>query len=104
MPIIWFEQKVTITPELASDLQLVFTVPTIGFIVLAVFISIGIIMIVWVPLRNLCRSQRGHEIEATTDVTAEASPFIDRKLKNADIIISSKNGDINSMKDYTTKK
>lgn len=86
---------------MASEIQIIFTAPKIGFIVLGVFITIGIIMIVWVPLRNLCQNRKNHEVEANTDVTAEASPFIDRKLKNSEIIISSKNGDINSMKDYS---
>lgn len=101
MPTIWFEQKVTITPEMASEIQLIFTAPKIGFLVCGIFVAIGMLMIVWVPLRNLCQNRKVHEIEGNTDVTAEASPFINGKLKNSDLIISSKNGDINSMKDYS---
>lgn len=58
IPILWFEQRVTMLPEMADELKKVFIVPTIGYCVLGAVIFVGLIMIFWFPVATLLCSKR----------------------------------------------
>ncbi|XP_075153553.1 protein peste-like [Haematobia irritans] len=58
LPLIWFEQRVRITPELASDLKMIPRVLLGGQIFAAILLAIGIVMLVWFPVQHLCLSRR----------------------------------------------
>lgn len=67
-PLIWFEQKVRITPELASDLKVIPCVLLGGQIFAGVLFAIGLIMLGWYPVQQLCllgRRRRTIKIHAT---------------------------------------
>lgn len=55
MPILWFEQRVTTTPELAEELAVALKVPMIGQICSIIVIIIGLIMLLWFPVTKLVR-------------------------------------------------
>ncbi|XP_055711408.1 protein peste-like isoform X2 [Phlebotomus papatasi] len=58
-PVLWFQQKVTVSPEVAADLRQVHALPTIGYICAGVVIAFGILLILWFPLLKLiCRRDR----------------------------------------------
>lgn len=58
-PLIWFEQKVRISPEFADELKTVPRILTIGHIVAGVTFAIGIILICWHPAGYLIAKLRG---------------------------------------------
>ncbi|ALC38826.1 santa-maria [Drosophila busckii] len=59
-PLIWFEQKVRITPELADQLKLLPMVLLGGHIFAGFCLAIGLILLCWLPMKlllSLCRSR-----------------------------------------------
>jgi len=60
-PLIWFEQKVRITPEMADQLKVLPVVLMSGQIFAGVCLAIGIILLCWAPVQNLlstCQNRR----------------------------------------------
>lgn len=53
MPILWFEQRVTVNSEISSGLRQVFIIPNIGYAVLGAIIAVGVIMMLWFPIGTL---------------------------------------------------
>ncbi|XP_037825530.1 protein peste-like [Lucilia sericata] len=53
-PLIWFEQKVRITPELAKDLKMIPCALLGGQIFAGIIFAIGLILLGWYPLKQLC--------------------------------------------------
>ncbi|GAB0093508.1 uncharacterized protein DMENIID0001_086580 [Sergentomyia squamirostris] len=92
-PILWFQQKVTINSELASDIRQVHSLPTIGYICAGVVILFGILLILWFPLLKLIcgnRSSSHRDVEKDKEKVAPAdgseSPLIfTNGLKTAEI-------------------
>lgn len=63
-PLLWFEQKVRITPELASELKVIPCVLLGGQIFAGILFAIGLIMLGWYPIQHLCSfSRRRHSIK-----------------------------------------
>ncbi|KAM8716243.1 hypothetical protein ACLKA7_003171 [Drosophila subpalustris] len=60
-PLIWFEQKVRITPELADQLKMLPLVLLAGQIFAGVCLTIGLILLCWTPARHLLNSCRHRE-------------------------------------------
>lgn len=112
MPILWFEQRVTTTPELAEELVMALKVPMIGQICSIIVIIIGLIMLLWFPVtkvirRHLASSNQVHisekgvvkiitmeELEKQNKIP-ENSPLLESKkkeisLKNVEFTKSSK--------------
>lgn len=100
-PVIWFEQKVSINEELASDLKMLLSIPTTGHICSGVVFTIGLIMIFWFPVDKLVRRRnstlKSKKKQSTKDKEGgekeeEASPFLARngKLPNITFIDVSK--------------
>lgn len=52
-PLIWFEQKVRITPDLADQLKLLPLVLLSGHIFAGVCLAVGLIMLLWMPVHQL---------------------------------------------------
>lgn len=98
MPILWFEQRVTISPELAEEIKTALNVPIIGQICAIVVIIIGLIMLLWCSIDKLLRKKVGNTSNDKTmvkivtveelekqGVAPEGSPLLDKKdirLKN----------------------
>lgn len=53
-PLIWFEQKVHISPKLAGNLRLLSLMDILGRFCFAVLLSCGMIMICWYTLKKTC--------------------------------------------------
>ncbi|XP_063701397.1 protein peste-like [Culicoides brevitarsis] len=108
MPILWFEQRVTATPELAEELAVALKVPMIGQICSIIVIVIGLILLLWFPVTKLIRrhigqvhvSEKGvvkiitmEELEKQNKKQVENSPLLEKKdtpLKNVEFTKSSK--------------
>ncbi|XP_037960819.1 protein peste-like [Teleopsis dalmanni] len=124
-PLIWFEQKVRITPALASDIKTLPVILAVGQIFAGVCFAIGIILLCWYPLEELWRKHRpvdlktrGHSEngklttisvgdESKTKLsTAEkeklpdSSPLLEKEYKKPEIVTKSEN--INSVAMDTT--
>lgn len=105
MPILWFEQRVTISPELAEEIKTALNVPIIGQICAVVVIIIGLIMLLWCPIDRILRKRVGITPNNKTMVkivtveelekqgaAIEGSPLLDKKdirLKNIEFKQSS---------------
>lgn len=95
-PIIWFEQKVTIPKEIASEVQMVLSIPTTGYICIAVIVAIGLIMILWLPITRFVCSKKDmktidhntNEKGITTIGGPESSPLMTKNgnLKNVELV------------------
>lgn len=105
MPILWFEQRVTISPELAEEIKTALNVPIIGQICAVVVIIIGLIMLLWCPIDRILKKRVGNTPNNKTMVkivtveelekqgaAIEGSPLLDKKdirLKNIEFKQSS---------------
>ncbi|XP_017060504.1 protein peste [Drosophila ficusphila] len=65
-PLIWFEQKVRITPEMADQLKVLPIVLLSGHIFAGVCLAIGIILLCWGPVQNLVSSCRNRRYDLKT--------------------------------------
>lgn len=85
-PILWFEQKVTISPEMAAELRAVFMVPTVGYICIGLIIVIGLVMILWFPLAALlCAKQFSKkEKQMPPPSTASVHPMMGNGVDDAE--------------------
>uniref|UniRef100_A0A1I8NNC5 Protein croquemort n=1 Tax=Stomoxys calcitrans TaxID=35570 RepID=A0A1I8NNC5_STOCA len=54
LPLIWFEQKVRITPEIATELKLIPRVLLGGQIFAGILFALGLLMMGWYPMQQLC--------------------------------------------------
>lgn len=60
-PVLWFEQKVTIPGEMASEIKTVVTMPVTGYMAIAIVFVIGLILTFWWPVaRMINRKGKGH--------------------------------------------
>ncbi|XP_054741988.1 protein peste-like [Anastrepha obliqua] len=64
-PLIWFEQKVRITPDLAADLQLLPKVLMGGQIFACICFGVGLILLCWYPIELLWTRQRSVDLKST---------------------------------------
>lgn len=55
MPILWFEQRVTLTKDLASEISMALSIPQTGQICAIIVIIIGLIMLLWFPVHRCVR-------------------------------------------------
>ncbi|XP_005188827.2 protein peste [Musca domestica] len=81
IPIMWAEERVRVTPEIASDIALVPLIVLIGQLITGVLFALGAIMICWYPTKfvtHLCQDPKGKNVllktfsrsSATTTVTS----------------------------------
>lgn len=52
-PVLWFEQKVTIPGDMASEIKTVVAMPITGYMAIAIVFVIGVILTFWWPLARL---------------------------------------------------
>lgn len=78
-PVLWFEQKVTIPSDMASEIKTVVAMPVTGYMAIAVVFVIGVILTFWWPVARLI-NQKGKGVVSDTrktnekaDLTAETS-------------------------------
>ncbi|KAH8249240.1 hypothetical protein KR032_007575 [Drosophila birchii] len=65
-PLIWFEQKVRITPEMADQLKVLPIVLMSGQIFAGVCLAAGLVLLCWAPVMHLMSWCRGHRYELKT--------------------------------------
>lgn len=93
MPILWFEQHVQMNEEIADTVKLILKVPHIGQMMGAMFVLIGIIQMIYMPLKKylLRRCCPNHSkisdlsvdvINVDSDPQPEISPLISIKPKH----------------------
>lgn len=91
-PVLWFEQKVAIDDMMAAELRTVVKIPMIGYICCGIVITVGVLMLLWLPLVRLVnrhwqrstfdvsRSAKGEKLHmengATDKVGPEGSPLL----------------------------
>ena len=68
LPLIWFEQKVRITPELAANLKIIPIVLQVGQIFAGLCFAAGLVLLCWFPLENLM-----HKRCTTSDLKEKSS-------------------------------
>lgn len=70
MPILWFEQRVTLTEDLASEISMALSIPKTGQICAIVVIIVGLIMLLWFPVHRCIRRKvvQVHSIENKNNV------------------------------------
>lgn len=91
MPILWFEQHVKMNEDIANEVKLILKLPHIGQMLGTLFVVIGSITIIFIPLKNYlshqCCSKHSKvcDLRADTNVNAdpppEVSPLITEKPK-----------------------
>lgn len=60
-PVLWFEQKVTIPGEMASEIKTVVAMPMTGYMAIAIVFVIGVILAFWWPVaRMINRNGKGY--------------------------------------------
>uniref|UniRef100_A0A0A1WNN1 Protein croquemort n=1 Tax=Zeugodacus cucurbitae TaxID=28588 RepID=A0A0A1WNN1_ZEUCU len=110
-PLIWFEQKVRITPELAADLQLLPQVLMGGQIFACVCFGIGLILLCWYPIEMLCTRQRSVDLKSTpttcengkkTTKFSSVEELKNRPLPN--VVVNNKTLDSSPLLDRTNGK
>lgn len=74
-PVLWFEQRVTLTADMAAEIELLLYMPLIGYACCALMVVMGILLVVWLPLvRRLCGGRRG----TTSDGSSSGGGGADR--------------------------
>lgn len=53
MPILWFEQHVIMSEDIANEVKMILSFPAVGQTMGAIFVVIGLILIIINPLRNI---------------------------------------------------
>lgn len=113
-PILWFEQKVTIPAEMASEIKTVVAMPTTGYMAIAVVFVIGVILAFWWPVARVINrkgkgyvndgkkvnekeeaavqssllSTNGHvkKIEALNGMNGKKAPLAEKEAENDNIV------------------
>jgi len=101
MPILWFEQVVTLPEEMTAEIKMAISIPLTGRICAIVVIFIGLIILLWYPVRRLIRRRAARvynadkgsakvittaseEMEKQTN-KPEDSPLLDCKKKTVEL-------------------
>lgn len=58
LPMLWFEQKLTIPEEMANELAIAVAIPSIGYIFAITLIFIGFSCILWIPIDRCLRKEK----------------------------------------------
>jgi CD36 family len=100
MPILWFEQHVKMSEEIASEVKMLLELPSMGQMMGVLFIALGIIQIVFLPIktfitRQCCTKHRkvsSFDKNVKIDLlevnsSPEVSPLIAEKPKNGITLI-----------------
>lgn len=109
MPILWFEQHVKMSEEIASEVRMILDLPCMGQMMGIVFIAIGIMQIIFIPMKKCITRQccvkhtKVSSFDKNTKIDLlevnpppEISPLIAEKPKNGIILIG--NGDKNCLR------
>lgn len=91
MPILWFEQHVEMSEDIANEVKMILTLPHSGQMMGVVFLVIGMVQIMFIPIKNfvtsrfclkqskICDSSKKTEVELSKP---ESSPLIAEKPLN----------------------
>ncbi|KAJ6646997.1 UDP-galactose transporter senju, partial [Pseudolycoriella hygida] len=78
-PVLWFEQKVTIPNDMASEIKTVVAMPVTGYMAIAIVFVIGLILTFWWPVaRMIQRKGKGYvndenKVSAKEDIAVQSS-------------------------------
>lgn len=64
MPMLWFEQKFSIPADIAKDLSIAVTIPTIGYMIAVLLILVGFAFLLWSPIDRCLRKDAVKAINA----------------------------------------
>ncbi|XP_019846775.2 protein peste [Bactrocera dorsalis] len=110
-PLIWFEQKVRITPELAADLKMLPQILIGGQIFACVCFGIGLILLCWYPIEILCTRQRSVDLKTMptavengkkTTIFSSVEELKNRPIPN--VVVNNKTLDSSPLLDRTNGK
>lgn len=98
MPILWFEQHVKMSDEIAGEVKMLLELPGWGQTMGVVFIAIGIVQIIFFPIKNFfthkccVKHSKVSSFDKKIDLlepnqTPEISPLLIEKPKNGVILI-----------------
>jgi hypothetical protein len=82
MPILWFEQHVQMSQEIANEVQMIIKLPSMGVFMGFVTIFIGVLQVSFIPLKNLitrqCCSQHSkiNQFDKNDNLVADHPPEI----------------------------
>lgn len=88
LPMLWFEQRFTMPSEMAEELSIAVTIPSIGYIIAILLIFVGFTLVLWVPIDRCLRKDAANaknEKDANIDAEKrvqklpEGSPLIGMK-------------------------
>lgn len=81
-PLIWFEQKVRISPKLAANIRLLPLTFILGRVCFALMFAIGMTMVCWYPIKENCArcSSKGQKLSKSSaksndNSTKESNPL-----------------------------
>lgn len=78
-PVLWFEQKVMIPADMASEIKTVVTMPVTGYMAIAIVFFIGLILTFWWPVARLINRKGkgyvndGKKISEKEELAAQSS-------------------------------
>jgi len=87
MPVLWFEQHVKMSSEIADEIKLVLTIPSMGQMMGVAVMLLGFVMVIMLPLINFligrcCTKEKDSEKSADEKIRLpEVFPLISDKEK-----------------------
>lgn len=90
-PVLWFEQRVTITDDMAAEVQTLVSVPFTGYICCGILIAVGIVLLLWLPVARLISGPTKSQVQNDRDNEKggrpEGSPFLEKNgnLRNVEL-------------------
>lgn len=106
MPILWFEQHVKMSDDIASEVRMILDLPFQGQMMGVIFIIIGVLQISFIPLKNFisgrCCDSRSKvsdldKPDEDVEPSPEISPLLTMKPKNG-IVLLGRINDKNSLR------
>lgn len=93
-PVLWFEQRVTITDDMAAEVRTLVSVPLTGYICCGILIVVGFVMIFWLPVARCIHTRtkssvpNANERQTEKGLKPEGSPLIEKNgnIKNVELV------------------
>lgn len=91
-PVLWFEQRVSMGEEMASEIQAVIvTIPMTGYICCGIIVLLGILMVIWLPIARMCGRGNSRRSKDSSNGDMKKSN-LSMQLPEGDPLLAAKNG------------